>query len=80
MLEEIGRLLPFVATIDVGNGHPGQLFLGDVFQAAQVDAIHLADRRVVPDSKGADAAALAEVVVIVSRVEHVLRQIRFARE
>src|SRR5688572_21637682 len=77
MIEEFGNALPVAATIDISDGNPRQVLVRDVFQAADVDAIHLADRRFVAHAIGAHAAVLAKVVMVLSGIEQVLGQIAF---
>jgi hypothetical protein len=80
-VREVLRLLePVVATIDVGDGHPRKLFLRYVLETAQVDAVHLSQGSLVSDPERPHATVLAEVVEVLSGVEQVLRQLRFARQ
>src|SRR5215831_19737758 len=81
MTEEFRSVLPsVVATVDVRDRNPGQLFVRDAFQASHIDSVHLPDRRLVADAKGANTAVLAEVVVILPGVEPILTKIGFARQ
>src|SRR2546423_543115 len=79
MCEKRRSALPaIVATVDVRDRKARQLFLGELFQASDVNAVHLADGGLVADTERAHAAMLAEVVVVLPGVKHVAGQIRFA--
>ena len=74
MGKEFGPALPLViAPINVRDGNDGEFFVSDVLNAAQVDAIHLSDRRLGTDAKGSNSAVPTEVVLILSGVEPVRR-------
>lgn len=66
------RLRIVVTTVDIGDRQSGQYFVRDIRETAQIDAVHLADRRLGSDAKGADPAVLAELVQILPGVEEVL--------
>src|SRR6185436_3190407 len=55
-----------------------KLCLGQARKAPDIDAVHLSDRRVGSDSERAHAAVLAEVVLVLARIEEVLRQFALA--
>src|SRR5687768_1682952 len=69
-----------VAAVDVGDRNLRVLLVRDVLEAADVHAIHLADRRIVADAESAHAAMTAEVMKVLLRVEDVLRQLGFSRQ
>jgi len=74
--EELGRRLPPVAaTVDVRNLQARELLVGDVLEAPKIDAVHLPDGRFGANAEGAHSTVLAEVVLILTRVEQILRQI-----
>src|SRR3954465_2543353 len=76
MSEERGLCLPSVVrSIDVGDRHFGQFFFRDTFQAAHVDAVHLSHRCLISYTEGAHAALLAEKMLVLLRIEAVLRQL-----
>jgi len=79
MADEIRSGIPaIVHAVDVGDWNGRQFFLRDSLQAADIDAVHLADRRVVADAEDPDAAMLAEVVVISLRTKYVAGEFTFA--
>src|SRR3970040_345764 len=77
--ERRGLPPPVVQPIDVGDGNLRQLFLRDAFQAAHVDTVHLADRRLVADAEGAHATTPAEEVLILAGIEKVLGELLLTR-
>jgi hypothetical protein len=60
-----------VHAVDTGNRNARQLFLSDILQAADINAIHLADGRLIADAKRPDATYFAEEMLILPRVEQV---------
>lgn len=50
------------------------------FEATKIDAVHLSDGRLRADSECADAAVLAEVVLVLADVEQVLCQLCLTRQ
>src|SRR5436189_2836067 len=78
-MSQMGRWSkPVVHTVDVGHGDARELFLRDALQATDVDAVHLANRRLRSDAEGTDAAVLAEVVQVLACIEAVLGKLSFA--
>jgi len=63
--------------IDVCNGYARKLLFRDPLEAADVDAVHLAHRRVVADAKDTHTAMSAEVVVVLLLAKHVADQVTF---
>src|SRR5205085_12694674 len=74
------RIPAIVQAVDVGNRHLGQRLVRDVLEAAEIHAVHLADRRVVAHAKGTHATAPAEVVLVPLAAEKILRQLIPAAE
>ena len=73
MREERGSFLPpVVQPVNVGDWHFGKFFFRDTLQASDVHAVHLSDWSLIADTKGTDAAVLAEEVLIFLRVKSVL--------
>ena len=78
-MSQMGRWSkPVVHTVDVGHGDARELFLRDALQATDVDAVHLANRRLRSDAEGTDAAVLAEAVQVLACIEAVLGKLSFA--
>ena len=71
---------PVVQSVNVRDRHLGKFFFRDPLQASDVYAVHLSDWSVVADTKGTDAAVLAEEVLILLRVKSVLRHLVLARQ
>lgn len=81
MVGELRRALPtVVAPVNVCDGNPCELFIGDVDEAPDIDAVHLADRSFIANSEAAHATVSADVVMILPGIEQILRQISFSRE
>ena len=81
MREERRRLLPpVIEPVDVRDRHFGKFFFGDALQAAYVHAVHLADRRIVADAEGADAAVFAKEMLVLFGVKAVLGHFLLARQ
>src|SRR5689334_3035299 len=81
MRVEPGSPLPLVVhPVDIGNRDSRQLLFADALEAAEVHAVHRADRRVVADPERPDAADLAEEVLVLLRVEPVLGEHLPARQ
>ena len=57
-------LPPIIHAIDVRDGNLRQHFFRHAFEAADIDAIHLSDRRFVADPERSDPAYLAEEVLV----------------
>ncbi len=64
-------------TVNVRDRDARELFFRYSLDAPQIDPVHLPDRRLGADTERTDAAALAEVVLVLPGVEQVrvLRQI-----
>src|SRR5687768_18146851 len=62
---------PVVQAVDICDGDFRQLFFGDALQAADVDAVHSAHRRLVADTKGTDSTTLTKEVLILPCIEAV---------
>src|SRR3954453_11485845 len=74
------RQIPAVVqAIDIGDRQLRELFVGEL-EAAEIYAVHLADRRVVADAEGAHAAAAAEVVLVLLAGEEIPDELAFPRE
>src|SRR5215207_6018052 len=69
-----------VAAVHVSDRDLRELLVRDFLKAAKIDAVHLADRRVVADAESAHAAMTAEEMKIFLRVEDILRQLGFSRQ
>src|SRR5918995_332825 len=79
--DELRDIRPaIVAAVYVRDWDLRELLVRDILEAANIHAIHLADRRVVADAKSAHAAMTAEEMKILLRVEDVLRQLGFSRQ
>src|SRR6185437_7074880 len=73
MLPKVGTCLPLVMhAVHVGYRDLRELFLRDAFQAADVDTVHRADRRVHANTEDAHAAMLAKEMMVLLRAEQVL--------
>lgn len=70
---------PVVGSVDVGNGYAGEFSFWHVLQAADIDAVHLSDRRLGSDAERADAAVLAEEMQVLAGVEPVLCEFGLSR-
>src|SRR4051812_3018828 len=73
------RIPAVVQAIDVGDRQIRELLVGEL-EAAEIHAVHLADRRVVADAEGAHAAAAAEVMLVLLAGEEIPDDLAFARE
>src|SRR5580765_2748068 len=73
------RIPALVQAIDIGDRQFRELLLREL-EAAQIHAVHLADRRLIADAEGAYAAAATEVVLVLLAAEEVLSQLAFAGE
>src|SRR5512139_4107272 len=81
MRAERRRRLPLVVhPVYVGDRNLGQRFLAQSFEAAEVDPVHLADRRLVADAEGSHAAVAAKEMLVPAGIEQVLRQFLSAAE
>ena len=69
-----------VQPVDIGDGDIGELFLGDVFQAADVDAVHLPDGRLGSDTEWSNAASSTEEVKILESIEPVPGELCLAHQ
>src|SRR4249919_3880730 len=78
--ERRGIFPPVVQAVDIGNGHLRQFFFGDALQAPYVDTVHLSNGRLIAHTEGTDAAVLAKEVLVLLRVEEVLRHLPLARQ
>ena len=65
-----------VPTVNVGDRDARELFVRYVFEAAKIDAVHHPYGRFGSHTIGAHAAHFAEVVLVLRRVEQVLRERR----
>src|SRR5688500_6064170 len=81
-MREEGRLVRTAAmhAVDIADRNLRQLLFADPLEAADVDPVHLADRRVVADAERPHAAPPAEEVLVLAGVESVLGQLCFARD
>src|SRR5689334_18395761 len=73
------RIPSVVQPVDVSDLQLCEVSIRDL-ETAEVDAVHLADWRVVADAEGAHAAAAAEVMLVLPAAEEILRQLAFAGE
>lgn len=69
-----------ILAVNVRNGDARQFFIGHVVEATQVDAVHDSDGGLGAHAIGTHAAELAEVVLVLLRVEQVLRQFGLSTE
>jgi hypothetical protein len=77
--EESGGFVPSVVyTVNVRDWDLGELLFADALQAANVDAVHLSDGRVVSDPERSNTAVLAKEVLVLPCIEEILRQVLFA--
>ncbi len=75
MRKVLGSVLPpIVHTVDVRDWNLREILFRNSFQTADVDAVHLSDRRVIADSKWTHTASLAEEVLILLGIEQVLSE------
>ena len=73
MAENCRCVLPVViATVNVRDRNSCQFLVREIVEAHHVYSVHLANWRVVPDTESTYAAVLAEIVVVLLGVEHVL--------
>jgi hypothetical protein len=75
MGEVLRGFKPIAATVHVGDGNTREFLVRDILEAAEVDAVHLANGRLGSDTEGAYAAMFAEEVQVLGRVEQVLCQL-----
>jgi hypothetical protein len=69
MAEMLWGSKSIIPTIYVGDWNSGEILFRYIFEAAQVDAVHLADGSLCSHPEGTHAAYLAEEVVILLGVE-----------
>jgi hypothetical protein len=78
MTHRRGRRIPaLVQAIDVADRQIRELLLREL-EAAEIHAVHLADRRLVADAEGAYAAAATEVVLVLLAAEEIPDELGFA--
>jgi hypothetical protein len=81
MTNKFRRVLPVVAAaINENDGGGGQLFITDIIQTHQINAVHFAHGRFGADAKRAYAAVFAKVVLVFLGVEEVLGEFTLARQ
>lgn len=79
MTEEFRRVLPVVVqSVHVGDRHLRKLLIRDIRKTHDIDTDHFSHRRFISDAKGAHAAVLAEVVMVLARVEYIFREFSLA--
>ena len=66
--------------IDVRNGYARQFLFRDSFEATDIDAVHLAHRRLIADAKDANTAMPAEIVVVLFLSKDVADQLTLTRD
>jgi hypothetical protein len=69
-----------VLTVNVRDWDARQVFFRYALETAQIDPVHLPYGRLGANAKRADAAALAEVVLVLPGVKEVLCQLSLTRQ
>ena len=81
MREMVRSFLPAIMeAVDIGDRRAGEHRIVDVGHAAEVLAVHLADRRVVTDAERTHATVPAEEVLVPARIEQVLGHLALSGE
>jgi hypothetical protein len=74
MAKECWRALPFVMqAVNVGDGDFRKLLISDIGETPKIDPIHFSDGRFITHAETANAAVLAEIVMVFLCVEQILR-------
>ncbi|ODT81585.1 MAG: hypothetical protein ABS69_05690 [Nitrosomonadales bacterium SCN 54-20] len=66
--------------INVSDRDFRKLLISNIREAAQIDAIHLADRCFISHTEAANTTVLAEIVMVFPGVESILCQFRLTRQ
>ena len=70
--------MPVMEPVNIGDGNFCKLLVRDIGETPEIDAIHFAEGRFIADAKAANAAVLAEIVMVFLCVEQILCQLRLA--